>query len=78
MDPNQNTTLPNEGVIDQPMEEEVYSSWALLILMSLLIGALWTSYFLQLRKIRAVHETVLSIMAGQYITNVFPTRILGS
>jgi sodium/hydrogen exchanger-like protein 6/7 len=58
---DQNSTLP---VIEQPLEEEMYSSWALLILMSLLIGALWTSYYLQLRKIRAVHETVISIMAG--------------
>ena len=62
MDPNGNTTLPHE---DQPLEEEMYSSWALLILMTLLIGALWTSYYLQLRKIRAVHETVISIMAGK-------------
>lgn len=66
MDPNQNTTLPHEGgQTDQPLEEEMYSSWALLILMTLLIGALWTSYYLQLKKIRAVHETVISIMAGQ-------------
>ncbi|KAI8973466.1 Sodium/hydrogen exchanger family-domain-containing protein [Mycotypha africana] len=49
------------------MEEEMYSSWALLILTTLLIGALWTSYFLQLKKIRAVHETVLSIMAGMMV-----------
>lgn len=57
----QNSTLPG---VEQPLEEEMYSSWALLILMTLLIGALWTSYYLQLRKIRAVHETVISIMAG--------------
>lgn len=60
-----NSTLPIDN--DQPFEqEEMYSSWALLILMTLLIGALWTSYYLQLRKIRAVHETVISIMAGQF------------
>lgn len=64
MDPNGNNTLPSDGV-DQPLEEEMYSSWALLILMTLLIGALWTSYYLQLKKIRAVHETVISIMAGK-------------
>ncbi|KAG1172432.1 hypothetical protein G6F70_002556 [Rhizopus microsporus] len=62
MDPD-NTTVPG----DQPMEEEMYSSWALLIFMTLLMGALWTSYFLQLRKIRAVHETVISIMAGMIV-----------
>lgn len=63
MDPHGNSTTP--GDVDQPLEEEMYSSWALLILMTLLIGALWTSYYLQLKKIRAVHETVISIMAGK-------------
>ncbi|KAG0164629.1 monovalent cation:H+ antiporter, CPA1 (nhx1) [Apophysomyces sp. BC1034] len=59
--------LPNETPGDEPMEEEMWSSWALLILMTLLIGALWTSYHLQLRKIRAIHETVISIMAGMIV-----------
>ena len=45
-------------------EEELYSSWALLILVSLLIATLWMSYYLQLKKIRAVHETVVSIFGG--------------
>ncbi|KAI8354650.1 Sodium/hydrogen exchanger family-domain-containing protein [Blakeslea trispora] len=67
MDPFQNSTIPNDDASDQPMEEEMYSSWALLILVSLLIGALWTSYFLQIRKIRAIHETVVSIMAGMIV-----------
>jgi hypothetical protein len=31
----------------------------------LLIGALFTSYILQQRKIQAVHETVLSIFGGE-------------
>ena len=44
--------------------EELYSSWALLILACLLIATLWISYYLQLKKIRAVHETVLSIFGG--------------
>lgn len=48
-----------------PEEEETYSTWALTILCSLLIGALWMSYYLQVRKIRAIHETVVSIFAGQ-------------
>lgn len=61
---NNGTETEDDPLKDQPMEEEIYSSWALLILTSLLIGALWTSYFLQLRKIRAIHETVISIMAG--------------
>ncbi|ODQ54479.1 sodium/hydrogen exchanger [Saitoella complicata NRRL Y-17804] len=47
-----------------PGVQELYTSWALFILVALIIGALWTSYYLQLRKIRAVHETVVSIFAG--------------
>jgi sodium/hydrogen exchanger-like protein 6/7 len=60
-----NQTDPSMPSPDEPMEEEMYSAWALLILMTLLIGALWASYHLQLRKIRAIHETVISIMAGK-------------
>jgi sodium/hydrogen exchanger-like protein 6/7 len=46
------------------IQDELYSSWALLILVTLLIATLWMSYYLQLRKIRAVHETVVSIFGG--------------
>lgn len=64
-----NETDPSMPSSDEPMEEEMYSAWALLILMTLLIGALWASYHLQLRKIRAIHETVISIMAGKRTLN---------
>lgn len=43
---------------------EVLASWALFILVSLVILALFFSYYLQLRRIQAVHETVVSIFAG--------------
>ncbi|KAI9286563.1 hypothetical protein BC943DRAFT_320946 [Umbelopsis sp. AD052] len=69
MDSGNNTTngtSPGDELNHNPVEEEMYSSWALLILTTLLIGALWTSYYLQLKKIRAIHETVISIMAGTY------------
>jgi solute carrier family 9 (sodium/hydrogen exchanger), member 6/7 len=45
-------------------EKEIFSSWALFILIMLLILALFTSYILQSKKIQAVHETVISIIAG--------------
>ncbi|GAB7347800.1 hypothetical protein MBLNU459_g5341t1 [Dothideomycetes sp. NU459] len=48
-------------------QKEVFASWALFILIVLLIVALFTSYLLQMRKIQAVHETVLSIFAGMVI-----------
>ena len=46
-------------------KKEFFSSWALFIMIMLLIFALFTSYILQQRKIQAVHETVLSIFAGE-------------
>ena len=47
--------------------EELYSSWSLFIVCVLLILSLWTSYYLQIKKIRAVHETVVSIFAGMVV-----------
>jgi len=49
------------------IQDELYSSWALLILVTLLIATLWMSYYLQLKKIRAVHETVVSIFGGKFL-----------
>ncbi|SMR57084.1 unnamed protein product [Zymoseptoria tritici ST99CH_1A5] len=48
-------------------QKEIYSSWALLILITLLILAFFTSYVLRTKKIQAVHETVISIFAGMVI-----------
>lgn len=50
-----------------PVTEEMFSSWALFILLFLLISALWSSYYLTQKRIRAVHETVLSIFYGMVI-----------
>jgi sodium/hydrogen exchanger-like protein 6/7 len=46
-------------------QKERFSSWALFILIMLLIVALFTSYILQQKKVQAVHETVISIFAGR-------------
>ena len=56
-------------------QKEVFSSWALLILIVLLIAAFFTSYVLSSRKIQAVHETVMSIFAGMVIGLIL--RIVG-
>lgn len=48
-------------------QKEILSSWALFILIMLLIIALFTSYMLQQKKIQAVHETVISIFAGRHL-----------
>ena len=49
-------------------QKEVYASWALFILIMLLIFALFASYMLQHKKIQAIHETVLSIFAGELLS----------
>jgi hypothetical protein len=46
---------------------EISTSWALFILIMLLISALFGSYLLQTRKVQAVHETVMSIFAGTLV-----------
>lgn len=48
-------------------QKEIYSSWALLILIVLLIMAFFMSYMLRSKRIQAVHETVISIFAGMVI-----------
>ncbi|KAF7369823.1 Sodium/hydrogen exchanger [Mycena venus] len=50
-----------------PEEEEFYSSWSLFLVCLLLILSLWTSYYLQIKRIRAVHETGVSILAGMTV-----------
>ncbi|KAF9972951.1 monovalent cation:H+ antiporter, CPA1 (nhx1) [Actinomortierella ambigua] len=59
----------NLGYAEEPPAEieELYSSWALLILTVLLIGAMWTSYYLQVRKITAIHESVIAILTGMLV-----------
>jgi hypothetical protein len=46
-------------------QKEIFTSWALFIMIMLLITALFTSYILQQKRIQAVHETVISIFAGK-------------
>ncbi|KAK6458322.1 monovalent cation:H+ antiporter, CPA1 family, partial [Scheffersomyces xylosifermentans] len=60
-------STPDELEDTNPVAEEIFSSWALFILLSLLCAALWSSYFLQQRRIKAIHETVLSIFYGMIV-----------
>lgn len=52
-------------------KKEIYASWAIFILIMLLIVAFFTSYTLQQRKVTAVHETVISIFAGEFNTGFY-------
>ncbi|KAF9221745.1 sodium/hydrogen exchanger [Gyrodon lividus] len=48
-------------------DEEYYSSWSLFLVCLLLIISLWTSYYLQIKRIRAIHETLVAIFAGMFV-----------
>ena len=50
-----------------PEEEEYYSSWSLFLVCGLLILSLWTSYYLQIKRIRAIHETLVAIIGGMIV-----------
>ncbi|KAL7948368.1 Sodium/hydrogen exchanger family domain-containing protein [Trichoderma barbatum] len=52
---------------DGAAEKETYTAWTLFISIMLLIIAFFTSYFLQQKKITAIHETVISIFAGMVV-----------
>lgn len=62
--PPSTTTTPTTPI---PEEEEYYSSWSLFLICLLLILSLWTSYYLQIKRIRAIHETFVAIAAGSFV-----------
>lgn len=59
--------IPDDEDVTDPVTEEVFASWAIFIVIALLIGSLWTSYYLQQKKIQAIHETVISIFSGMFV-----------
>ncbi|KAI5956710.1 NHX1 [Candida jiufengensis] len=69
LDDSPDLSQPDDDNLEDsnPVENEIFSSWALFILLFLLMSALWSSYFLQQRRIKAIHETVLSIFCGMIV-----------
>jgi hypothetical protein len=59
-------------------QKEIFSSYALLILILLLIVAFFTSYILRSKKIQAVHETVISIFAGMVVGLILRLTVVTS
>ncbi|KAJ3339937.1 monovalent cation:H+ antiporter, CPA1 (nhx1) [Gonapodya sp. JEL0774] len=47
-----------------PVQEQIYDSWGIFILVALLFVTLVVAYFLKARRIRSVHETVVSVILG--------------
>ncbi|KAK2592098.1 monovalent cation:H+ antiporter, CPA1 (nhx1) [Conoideocrella luteorostrata] len=52
---------------DNGADKEFFAAWTLFIAIMLLIAAFFTSYMLQIKKVTAVHETVISIFAGMTV-----------
>jgi sodium/hydrogen exchanger-like protein 6/7 len=59
--------VPDDEIVSDPATEEIFASWAIFIVIALLIGSLWTSYYLQQKRIQTMHETVLAIFAGMFV-----------
>ena len=58
---------PSESAAPIAEEEEYYSSWSLFLVCLLLILSLWTSYYLQIKRIKLIHETLVAIFAGMFV-----------
>ncbi|GAO14107.1 hypothetical protein UVI_02038020 [Ustilaginoidea virens] len=52
---------------DNGAQKEFFAAWTLFIAIMLLIAAFFTSYMLQIKKVTAIHETVISIFAGMTV-----------
>ncbi|KXS21559.1 Sodium/hydrogen exchanger, partial [Gonapodya prolifera JEL478] len=50
-----------------PAQEQIYDSWGLFILVALLFVTLIVAYFLKARRIRSIHETVVSVILGLFV-----------
>jgi sodium/hydrogen exchanger-like protein 6/7 len=59
------TALPT--TVPHAEEQERDSSLALFLVLMLLIGSFWTSYYLKVKRITAVHETIVGLFAGMFV-----------
>ncbi|GAA5839262.1 hypothetical protein JCM9279_002645 [Rhodotorula babjevae] len=64
------TGLPTPSTDDlelDPEVEELWSSRALLLVLLLLILSFWVSYYLKVRRIRSIHETIIAMFSGMLV-----------
>ncbi|GJN93746.1 hypothetical protein Rhopal_006803-T1 [Rhodotorula paludigena] len=60
--------LPDPADLElDPEVEELWSSRALLIVLVLLIFSFWISYYLKVRRIRSIHETIIAMFSGMFV-----------
>ncbi|GAA5966385.1 hypothetical protein JCM21900_003245 [Sporobolomyces salmonicolor] len=76
------SALPDPGQVQlDPEVEELWSSRALLLVLLLLILSFWVSYYLKVRRIRSIHETIVAMFAGMCvgaIVRVAPGHVVQS
>ena len=58
---------PLTSFLDMAEKDEQARTFALLILCALLLVALFTSYFLHYRRIRTLHESLVSLLSGALV-----------
>ncbi|CDU25339.1 probable NHX1-Na+/H+ exchanger of the prevacuolar compartment-involved in salt tolerance [Sporisorium scitamineum] len=63
------TATPTKPTVPVPdaEQQERFSSLALFLVLSLLIMSFWTSYYLKVKRITAVHETIVGLFAGMLV-----------
>ncbi|KAI8593568.1 Sodium/hydrogen exchanger family-domain-containing protein [Geranomyces variabilis] len=59
--------LPDHGEDEKEEKDAIWATGALLIYVSMLFVILLVSYYLQVKRIRVIHETVVSIVLGLVI-----------
>ncbi|KAK0538140.1 monovalent cation:H+ antiporter, CPA1 (nhx1) [Tilletia horrida] len=58
---------PSSTTAPAAEEQERYSSLAFCLVLALLTGSFWTSYYLKRKRITAVHETIVGLLAGMFV-----------
>ena len=61
------SATPFPSALPHAEEQERDSSLALFLVLLLLIGSFWTSYYLKVKRITAVHETIVGLFAGMFV-----------
>lgn len=62
------TSTPKPAVpVPDAEQQERFSSLALFLVLTLLILSFWTSYYLKVKRITAVHETIVGLFAGMFV-----------
>ena len=56
-----------EPPVPDAEQAERFSSLALFLVLTLLIGSFFTSYYLKVKRITAVHETIVGLFAGMFV-----------